>query len=117
MPVEMLLPKRRPKPSVAPWPYRPRPLPDELLSSYLCRLALGMDLKPISFLNTVFGSARNLLAQDLDNFAPPRIVRRVAHGVQRDPDVIVTARSNHIPARCSPTTTPAVETLGCCRLP
>lgn len=89
MPVEMLLPRRRPTPSVPPWPYRPRPLPDELLSSYLCRLALGMDLKPISFLNTVFGSAKNLLAQDLDNYVPPRIVQRIAHGVQRDPGVIV----------------------------
>lgn len=85
MPTEMLLPKRHPKPSITPWPYRPRPLPDELLSSYLCRLALGMDLKPISFLNTVFGSAKNLLAQDLDNFAPDRIIERLKLGVLRDP--------------------------------
>ncbi|NJR79348.1 TniQ family protein [Sphingomonas corticis] len=83
MPVETLLPRPRPKPAIQPWPFRPQPLPDELLSSYLCRLAVGMDLKPITFLNTVFGSAKNLLAQDLDNFAPPRIVERIALGTLR----------------------------------
>lgn len=88
MPVETLLPKRPPRPVIRPWPFQPRPLPDELLSSYLCRLAVGMDLKPITFLNTVFGSAKNLLAQDLDNFAPARIVERVALGTLRDPEEI-----------------------------
>lgn len=89
MPVEKLLPRPRPRSTVAPWPFRPRPLSDELLSSYLCRLAVGMDLKPITFLNTVFGSGKNLLAQDLDNFAPARIVERVALGTLRDPEEIM----------------------------
>lgn len=88
MPLETLLPRPRPKPVIHPWPFRPQPLPDELLSSYLCRLAVGMDLKPVTFLNTVFGSAKNLLAQDLDNFAPDRIVERVAVGTLREPDEI-----------------------------
>lgn len=85
---EILLPERPPKPSIRPWPFRPTPLPDELLSSYLCRLAVGMDLKPITFLNTVFGSGKNLLAQDLDNFAPAHIVERVALGTLHDPEMI-----------------------------
>lgn len=85
MPIETLLPKRRPTPTIQPWPFRPQPQPDELLSSYLCRLAVGMDMKPITFLNTVFGSAKNLLAQDLDNFAPDRIVQRIAIGAMRPP--------------------------------
>lgn len=79
---EQLLPRRRIE-AIAPWPYQPAPLPDELLSSFLCRLAVGMDLKPITFLNTVFGSRKNLLAQDLDNHAPERIIERVSAGTQR----------------------------------
>lgn len=79
---EQLLPRRRIE-ALAPWPYQPAPLPDELLSSFLCRLAVGMDLKPITFLNTVFGSRKNLLAQDLDNHAPERIIERVSAGTQR----------------------------------
>lgn len=83
MPIETLLLRTRPKLKVEPWPFRPSPLNDELLSSYLCRLAVGMDMKPITFLNTVFGSAKNLLAQDLDNFAPARIVERLSLGTLR----------------------------------
>ncbi|MEO7692220.1 MAG: TniQ family protein [Sphingomonas sp.] len=73
---------------IRPWPYRPRPLPDELLSSYMVRLALGMDLKPITFLNTVWGSARNLLAQDLDNFVPQRVAARIEVGAGVNPEEI-----------------------------
>lgn len=75
----LLLPAR-PKQTVRPWPFQPRPLPDELLSSYMVRLAVGMDLKPITFLNTVWGSARKLLAQDLDNFVPHRVAARIEAG-------------------------------------
>ncbi|ATY30614.1 TniQ family protein [Sphingomonas psychrotolerans] len=71
-----------------PWPYQPRPLPDELLSSYMVRLALGMDLKPITFLNTVWGSTRNLLAQDLDNFVPHRIAARIQMGARIQLDAV-----------------------------
>ena len=81
----MLLPAQ-PWKTVRPWPYQPRPLTDELLSSYLVRLALGMDLKPITFLNTVWGSARNLLAQDLDNFVPQRVAARIEAGAGVCPD-------------------------------
>lgn len=83
----MLLPTR-PSRTARPWPYQPRPLPDELLSSYMVRLALGMDLKPITFLNTVWGSARNLLAQDLDNFVPQRIASRIEAGAGIKADAV-----------------------------
>lgn len=85
----LILPPR-PSRAVRPWPYQPRPLPDELLSSYLVRLALGMDLKPITFLNTVWGSSRNLLAQDLDNFVPQRIATRVEAGAGLDANTVRT---------------------------
>lgn len=86
---ERLIPRRR-QPAVQPWPFQPNPLPDELFTSYLCRLAAGMDMKPITFLNTVFGSAKNLLAQDLDNYAPQRIIDRVAAGTLRSPERIAS---------------------------
>ncbi|MCW2364831.1 hypothetical protein M2341_000278 [Sphingobium sp. B7D2B] len=63
-------------------------MPDELLSSYVRRLATGMGLKPISFLNAVFGSTKNLLSQDLDNFAPEHFIDRIAFGVSRSPEEI-----------------------------
>lgn len=85
--MEILLPAR-PAKAIRPWPYQPRPLPDELLSSYMVRLALGMDLKPITFLNTVWGSSRNLLAQDLDNFVPHRVVSRIETGARIDADAV-----------------------------
>lgn len=85
--METLLPPR-PSRTVRPWPYRPRPLPDELLTSYTVRLALGLDLKPITFLNTVWGSARNLLAQDLDNFVPERVATRIAQGACIDVEAV-----------------------------
>lgn len=47
-----------------------------------------MDLRPITFLNIIFGSAKNLLAQDLDNYAPTRVVERIALGTMRSPDTI-----------------------------
>lgn len=63
------------------WPYRPRFRDDELLTSYLIRVANGLQLKPITFLNAVWGSSRSLLNQDLDNFAPDHVVNRIAQGV------------------------------------
>ena len=84
---EQLIPRRRHR-EIPPWPYQPVPQEGELLSSYLCRLATGMDMKPITFLNTVFGSKKNLLCQDLDNHAPERIIERIAMGTQRPLDEI-----------------------------
>lgn len=63
------------------WPYRPRFREDELLTSYLIRVANGLHLKPITFLNAVWGSSRSLLNQDLDNFTPDYVVNRIAQAV------------------------------------
>lgn len=76
--MEILLPRRRCQP--AAWPYRPRPLEDELLTSYLLRVAAGLDLRPTRFLSAIWGSRRSLLNQDLDNFVPRHIAQRVADG-------------------------------------
>lgn len=81
--MEILLPARR-RTAARPWPYRPRPLPDELLTSYLLRIAAGLDLRPSRFLSAVWGSERSLLNQDLDNFAPAHVAVRVATGTGID---------------------------------
>ncbi len=62
------------------WPCRPVPLPDELLSSYLWRAADGMGTRPITLLNSVFGSSRSLLNQDLDAFLSGPVHDRLCEG-------------------------------------
>lgn len=76
----LLLPREVERRSQALWPFRPRPAPDELLSSFLFRLAQGHGVRPIVFLNSILGSRKNLMAQDLDNFAPANLVARLSRG-------------------------------------
>lgn len=73
---------------VKPWPFRPTPLDGELLSSFISRLAHGHGMKPVTFLNSIMGSRKNYLAQDLDNFAPPHLANRLALGCEIDPKAI-----------------------------
>ncbi len=63
------------------WPYRPKPRPDELLSSYLIRIAQGLCLKPTTFMNKMWGTQVTLISKDLDEFAPDYIIDRIAEGV------------------------------------
>lgn len=70
------------------WPYRPRPLPDELLSSYITRCAQALYVKPITLLNATFGSRQSLFSQDIDNYANGAIIDRIASAVARDPAII-----------------------------
>jgi len=65
----------------APWPYRPQPLSDELLSSYLIRTAHGLSMRPVTFTNAVWGSRDLLFGQDIDNYAPTAVVDRLATGI------------------------------------
>lgn len=79
------------------WPYRAVPLPDELLSSYLWRTAEGFGVKPISFLNGVFGSSRSLLNQDLDSFVSALVLARLCEGSGLAPDAIaVMTLAEHV---------------------
>jgi hypothetical protein len=48
-----------------------------------------MDLKPITFLNAVWGSRQSLLNQDLDNLAPKRVVDLLAQAVGVDSQSIL----------------------------
>jgi len=84
-----LLPRRSERGDIKLWPFRPKPLDDELLSSFIGRLSVGLGMKPITFLNSIMGSRKNLLAQDLDNFAPPNLVMRLAAGCDVDQDELL----------------------------
>jgi hypothetical protein len=70
------------------WPYRPRPLPDELLSSYVTRCAQALYVKPITLLNASLGSRQSLFSQDIDNYANELIVDRIASACLLDAAVV-----------------------------
>ncbi len=52
------------------WPIRYKPLPDELLSCWLVRLAHGHGLKVQTFCNAVFGHRLQVWNRDIDRLAP-----------------------------------------------
>lgn len=52
------------------WPIRYKPLPDELLSSWLVRLAHGHCLKVQTFCNLLFGKNLQVWNRDIDRLAP-----------------------------------------------
>ena len=61
-----------------PWPYRSRPRPDELLSSWFLRCAAGLWLKPFALSHAVWGGRLPILTRDIDNFAPAAMVAGMA---------------------------------------
>jgi hypothetical protein len=60
------------------WPIRYKPLPDELLSSWLVRLARGHGLKVQTFCNLIFGNRHQVWNRDIDRLAPPWLVDTLA---------------------------------------
>lgn len=52
------------------WLIRYKPFPDELLSSWLVRLAHGHGVKVQTFCNKLFGSRRQVWNRDIDRLAP-----------------------------------------------
>lgn len=84
----LLLPRRVERSKAKAWPFRPKPVPGELLSSYIARIAGGLGMKPITFLNSIMGSRKNLLAQDLDNFGPAKLVQRISEGCEVEAEAI-----------------------------
>lgn len=56
--------------SSALWPIHYKPLPDELLSCWLVRLAHGHGLKVQTFCNIIFGSGLQVWNRDIDRLAP-----------------------------------------------
>ncbi len=60
------------------WPIRYKPFPDELLTSWLVRLAWGHGLKVQTFCNQVFGGRRQVWNRDVDRLAPDWLVGELA---------------------------------------
>lgn len=60
------------------WPAHPQPLPDELLSSWLARIASANGLKLQTFCDTAFGKDYQLLNRDIDRLARQQFLRALA---------------------------------------
>jgi TniQ len=60
------------------WPIRYKPMPDELLSSWLVRLAHGHGLKVQTFCNLIFGNKRQVWNRDIDRLAPSWLIAELA---------------------------------------
>lgn len=60
------------------WPVHPHPLPDELLSSWLIRLAHGNGLKVQSFYGGWLGRSIALWNRDIDRLAPPDLIETLS---------------------------------------
>lgn len=75
---------------LALWPIRYKPKDDELLSSWLIRLAHGMGLKVQTLCNLEFGNRRQVWNRDIDRLGPPWLLETLSrrtgtplHVVQR----------------------------------
>ncbi len=56
------------------WPIRYKPHPDELLASWLVRLARGHGLRVQTFCNLIFGNRLQVWNRDIDRLGPDWIV-------------------------------------------
>src|SRR6202035_476121 len=61
------------------WPIHYKPLPDELLSCWLVRLAHGHGLKVQTFCNQIFGSHLQVWNRDIDRLAPTWLLNELSH--------------------------------------
>ena len=59
------------------WPIRYKPLPDELLSSWLVRLAHGQGMKAQPFCNAIFGPHLQVWNRDIDRLAPEWLINEL----------------------------------------
>lgn len=60
------------------WPVHPRPLPDELLSSWMTRIARANHTKVYSFYALYFGQEHQIWNRDIDKLAPEWLVDGLA---------------------------------------
>lgn len=66
-------------PTCTPWPYRGRPQPDELFSSWFLRAAHAMTLKPYALGHASWRSKPPPLTRDIDGSATEQILTLMAH--------------------------------------
>lgn len=69
------------------WPIRYKPLPDELLSCWLVRLAHGHGLKVQTFCNLMFGNKRQVWNRDIDRLAPPWLIDELVRRTGTSPEI------------------------------
>ena len=60
------------------WLYHPKPLPDELLSSWLVRIAHGHGMKLLTFCRVALGTTQDLWFRDIDRQVPDWFVRALS---------------------------------------
>ena len=60
------------------WPIHLKPLPDELLSSWLVRLAHSHGLKVQTFCNLIFGNRLQVWNRDIDRLAPEWLITELS---------------------------------------
>jgi hypothetical protein len=60
------------------WPIHLKPFPDELLSSWIVRLAHGHGLKLQTFSSLVFGRNKSIWNRDIDKLAPDWLIHKLA---------------------------------------
>jgi hypothetical protein len=77
------------------WPVRLKPLPDELLSCWLVRIAHGHGLKVQTFCNRIFGNRHQVWNRDVDRLAPAWLVDELSlhTGVPRATAYATTLRA------------------------
>ncbi|WP_247308961.1 TniQ family protein [Ralstonia pseudosolanacearum] len=60
------------------WPIRYKPIPGELLSSWIVRLAHGHGMRVTSFCNHALGARARVMAVDVDRFSPEWLLASLA---------------------------------------
>ena len=77
------------------WPIHYKPLPDELLSCWLVRLAHGHGLKVQTFCNLIFGNRHQIWNRDMDRLAPDWLIDELSErtGTPREQVWNTTLRS------------------------
>lgn len=69
--------------TLSPWPCRPKPLEDELLSSWIARTAVAHGMRPVMFLRAAWPSLL-VQARDIDHVGLAVVVDRMAEGTLTD---------------------------------
>jgi len=70
------------------WPIRYKPLEDELLSSWIVRLAHGHGMKAQTFCNNIFGSSQQVWNRDIDRLAPNWVLDELAKRTGTAPSAV-----------------------------
>ncbi|WP_404990870.1 TniQ family protein [Duganella sp. 3397] len=70
------------------WPIHYKPLPDELLSCWLVRLAHGHGMKAQTFCNVIFGSQRQIWNRDIDRLAPKWLMDELTNRTGTPPEIV-----------------------------